>query len=62
MEKQINAVQDFHRRIDAGVAHRPCLLCHCEESAREFAIAIRELCEQFANHSEGRYGRILPVL
>ncbi len=45
MEKQINAVQDFHRRIDAGVAHRPCLLCHCEESAREFAIAIRELCE-----------------
>ena len=62
MKKQMNAVRDFHKHIRAEVAHRPCLLNHCEESAREFATAVRELCDRFTNHPEGRSGLMARTL
>ena len=54
MENQLQDVRDFHQIIGAEVAPDPCLLAHTEESARELAAAVREICDRFADHSDCR--------
>ena len=61
MDTVLNNVRDFHRHIGATVAESPTLLACETESAREMAIAIRELlarCQAVANDSGGLLPRL----
>jgi predicted HAD superfamily Cof-like phosphohydrolase len=62
MENQLQDVREFHRHIGAEVASKTCLLAHTESSARELAVAVREICDRFAGHPDSRTSLIARSL